>query len=265
MNASREPLIPTVSEEVAAAMEWWREAGVDCDFADDATSWLASQDPLPSVDPGQSEPQPPPSEVPEQRPGSPAQPKAEIERVDFFAQGAPQSLEEFREFWLTAPGLDAIGPRGRVPPRGASQPLLMVLVVDPEDRDRETLLSGPQGRLLDRILAATATAHGSVYFASALPRHTPLADTAALAMGGLDKVVEHHIALAAPQRILAFGAQLTPFIAENPADTQTSLRSINYKSALPPTLACEGLDALLETPPLKARFWRRWMEWSADK
>ena len=265
MNASDPTTPPSVSDELASAMEWWREAGVDCDFTDDATVWLQSA-PAETQDSGQAaEAEPPRSKLLEREPETMASKSAATERVDFFAGARPQSLDEFREFWLTAPGLDAIGPRGRVPPRGASEAELMVLVVDPEETDRETLLSGRHGTLLERILKATGTPRESVYFASALTRHTPMADTAALAMSGLDHVLEPHIALAAPRRILAFGAQLTPFIAENPVDTQTSLRSINYKAALPPVLAGEGLDSLIETPPLKARFWRRWMEWSADK
>lgn len=265
MTASDPTAPPNVSDELAAAMEWWREAGVDCDFTNDATVWLQTT-PAEAGETAQAEvDERPRSKLLERAAEAPAPKSAPTARVDFFADTRPESLEEFREFWLSAPGLDAIGPRGRVPPRGASEAELMVLVVDPEESDRDTLLSGRHGKLLERILKATGTQADNVYFASALPRHTPMADTAALAMGGLDTVLEHHITLAAPRRILAFGAQLTPFIAENPADTQTSLRSINYKPALPPVLAGEGLDSLIETPPLKARFWRRWMEWSADK
>lgn len=265
MNASDPTAPSSVSEELAAAMEWWREAGVDCDFTDDATVWLQTTPPADGNMAQAEEAQRAKSKLLEREPEAAASKAAATPRVNFFADNKPQTLEDFREFWLTAPGLDAIGPRGRVPPRGAKEADLMVLVVDPEESDRDTLLSGRHGALLDRILKATGASSGSVYFASALPRHTPMADTATLAMGGLDTVLEHHIALAAPRRILAFGAQLTPFIAENHSDTQTSLRSINYKAALPPVLAGEGLDSLIETPPLKARFWRRWMEWSADK
>lgn len=265
MNASDPPPPPSVGEELAAAMEWWRAAGVDCDFTDDATAWLGAAAGPAGEEPPEPEPRAATSPLLAPAPPAPAQGETIAERMDFFAAGKPQTLDEFREFWMTTPGLDAIGSRGRVPPRGAHRPEMMVLVVDPEERDREILLSGPQGQLLKSILTATGTAPDKVYVASALPRHTPMADTGALARSGLDAVLNHHVALVAPQRILAFGAQLLPFIAETPAPAQTSLRSINYKSALPPTLTAEGLGSLLETPPLKARFWRRWMEWSAQK
>ena len=76
------------------------------------------------------------------------------QRVDFFAEGKPQTLQEFEQFWLSAPGLDVIGPKRRVSPRGMHKAELMVLVVDPEEGDTQKLLSGPQGALLDRIFAA---------------------------------------------------------------------------------------------------------------
>ncbi|MEM9017931.1 MAG: ABC transporter substrate-binding protein, partial [Verrucomicrobiota bacterium] len=63
-----------------------------------------------------------------------------------------------------------------VPPRGSARPDLMVLVIDPEQNDRELLLSGEKGKLLQRMLAAMGMNEDRVYIASALPRHTPMAD-----------------------------------------------------------------------------------------
>jgi len=263
MNASETPSAPSVPQELHAAMEWWRDAGVDCDFTDDVTAWLQSPE-----TPGDNSASETPAEGPKsallERAPTP-EPRAETEtaRTDFFAQGKPQTLEEFSEFWLSAPGLDAIGQRGRVPPRGNAGAALMVLVVDPEQYDSETLLSGPQGELLNRILNAAGVASNDVYFASALPRHTPMADTAALAASGMDAVLAHHITLAAPKRLMAFGAGLTPLLGQDPSTRDSSLREINYTSPTPDTLLSEGLDSLMDMPRLKARFWRRWIEWSA--
>ncbi|MEM6585290.1 MAG: uracil-DNA glycosylase family protein [Pseudomonadota bacterium] len=264
MTATNAPPAPDVKDELAAAMAWWREAGVDMDFTDDATSWLQDGDPQAHEREDEAETSPPQSPLLERKAPAQAPPVSQSPRVDFFADSKPQTIEEFREFWLTATELDPIGPKGRVPPRGSAGADLMVLVVDPEPNDSETLLSGPQGRFLERILKAIGTAPEQVYFASALPRHTPMADTAAMAGGGLDSVLHHHIALAKPRQVLAFGAKLTPFIAQDAAAAETSLHKINYNSALPPLFAGEGLDSLIETPPLKARFWRRWMDWSSN-
>ncbi|MEM7688291.1 MAG: uracil-DNA glycosylase family protein [Pseudomonadota bacterium] len=265
MNASDHSALPSVPDELASAMEWWREAGVDYDFSDDVTDWLASSDAPRDAGAANATPEPPQSPLLKRQKNAAERQENADTRFDFFKDHTPSSLEEFREFWLNAPGLDAIGPRGRVAPRGDKDAELMVLVVDPEERDRNTLLSGPQGMLLDKILKAMGTAPGEVYVASALPRHTPMADTAALAASGLDRVLHHHVTLANPRKILAFGARLSPFIAQNATPNEMSLRESNYVLAQKPTLASEGLEALIETPPLKARFWRRWMEWSADK
>lgn len=136
----------------------------------------------------------------------------------------------------------------------------MVLVPQPEEADRDALLEGPQGRLLANILAAMGLAEDAVAIAAALPCHTPMADLAGLAAGGMDAVTLHHIGLVAPQRLLVLGTGLAPMLA---ADEANGLREINHSTGKVPVMVSETLDALMDMPRLKARFWRRWMEWSA--
>ena len=69
----------------------------------------------------------------------------------------------------------------RIAPRGDAGAALMVLVPQPEESDRDRLMSGPQGRLLANILAAMGLEESEVYLAAALPCHTPMADLAMLA------------------------------------------------------------------------------------
>jgi DNA polymerase len=152
----------------------------------------------------------------------------------------------------------------RVPPRGQAGAALMVLVPQPEAEDRARLLDGPQGRLLANILAAMGLEEAAVYIASALPAHTPMADLPALAAAGMDAVTAHHIALVRPKRLIAFGSGLGAILGPMP-DTRSDqpLREINYVGGNTPVMSSEALDALMDMPWLKARFWRRWMEWSA--
>ncbi|MEO0690403.1 MAG: uracil-DNA glycosylase family protein [Pseudomonadota bacterium] len=263
MNVSANSKDPSLRDELSSAFDWWREAGVDYTFTDDATAWLREpgeprdkEAPQPADERLSSSKREAPEVAERRKPTEPA-------RIDFFAGNPPQSLEEFREFWLSSPGLDTIGPRGRVAPRGSAQPEIMVLVVDPEPSDSDILLSGPQGRLLDRILAAMGFSEKQTYLASALPRHTPMADTHSLAASGLDAVLHHHIALVAPKRLIAFGAGLAPFLGP---DLETGVRDsqqVKPSVRLPDALTCEGLDSLMNMPRLKARFWRRWIEWTA--
>lgn len=248
MNA----ITPPSKADLDAALDWWRLAGVSHDFAEDATDWLAPDEPAAPVsqpqDRARAEPQAP--EIP-----APAQ-------IDLLGDSPPGDLAAFREFWLQAPGLDAIGPRGRVPPRGPASPELMVLVMDPEQSDSDHLLSGPQGRLLARIIAAMNLSEDSVYFASALPRHTPMADASALVASGMEKVTLHHVNLVDPQRVLAFGSNIPPLLGHALTKDIFCLREINQKTRSIPLLVTEALDSMMSMPRLKARFWRRWIEWS---
>lgn len=260
METQPPPLANELANELASALDWWQEAGVDCEFTDDATDWLSPADqtkpeaaiksPSKAAPDARTAPTPPPAKLPE--------------RADLLGPSPPGNLEEFRAFWMEAPGLDAIGPRGRVPPRGERGAKLMVLVTDPEDTDRDRLLSGPQGELLSQILKAMTISDTEVYFASALTRPTPMADTAAIGAGGMDAVTLHHIALAQPKAVLAFGLNILPLVGAGPPKEPASLREINLSDLPKPFMLTDGLDSLLAMPRLKARLWRRWIEWSAE-
>ncbi|MDY7099150.1 MAG: uracil-DNA glycosylase family protein, partial [Pseudomonadota bacterium] len=235
-------------DEINAALEWWDAAGVDFDFTDDATAWFHSGA---SDGGGQTN-----SHADTKHANAQDGPKNHatgnakketspaVTRQNLLGDTPPNTLDEFHQFWLEAPGLDAIGPRGRVPPRGPANTELMVLVIDPEQGDTTHLLSGPQGQLLQKMLKAMRIDEERVYIASAMPRHTPMADTENLAAGGLDDVLRHHIALAAPKRLVAFGAGLVPLLGTDVSNAETSLRENNQAVALPPILMSKGLESL---------------------
>ncbi len=246
-------------DALAGALAWWREAGVDCDFGDEPTDWLAQAEAAEAVTAPKVEPvaKAPPQRTAIQRAlegenGSGA-------RVGGAAAQYPADLETFREFWLSEPGLDERGPAGRVAPRGAQGAKLMLLVAQPDPEDDERLLNGPQGRLLASILRAMGLAEGETYLASALPRPAPLPDWNALAARGLGDLTRHHIALAAPQRLMVFGRGLAPLLAEggepSPA-LQLGDRSV-------PLLVAPRLDRLARMPGHRKQFWTNWLEWSA--
>jgi len=256
---------PTLTQEIETAIEWWRAAGVDHDYGDDATAWLDDVSVADVLEnPGQT-PQNRTAAPQEDAGDSPTSDPKTPPRTDLLGDSPPATLAEFHEFWLTATGLDAIGPRGRVPPRGTTGAKLMVLVVEPEEGDNEALLTGPQGRLLAKMLKAMGLSENDVYLASALPRPTPMADTASIAASGLDAVTAHHITLAAPKCVLALGGNILPLIGHELPKDLTSLREINLVNPPMPLLVSEGLDSLMAMPRLKARFWRRWIEWSAER
>lgn len=245
-------IAPPLSRQIVAALAWWNEAGVDCDFHDEATDWLAEARPAESPVPAADAPRAVREEQPLPPPYTP----------DLLGADPPQDLAAFRQWWLSEPGLDRVGPRGRIAPQGEAGAELMVLVMDPEADDREMLLSGGQGRLLDAMLRAMGLARSQVYLASVLPRHTPMVDADALIGQGMREVLLHHVALAAPQRILTFGAGIPPLLGHDTSLAAADLPKIYHENRSIPVLAIEGLDSLAAMPRLKSRFWRKWLEWS---
>lgn len=246
--------------DFAGALAWWREAGLDFAFTDEATRWLAEKA-QPSATPAAK-----PPAVPGARASRPARREAvDAPPADLLGPDPPTDLASFREWWLTQPGLDEIGPRGRIAPHGEAGARLMVLVMDPEEGDRDRLLSQSQGRLLSRMLDAMGIAPDEVYLASALPRHTPMADGTALAQRGMGAVLHHHVRLVEPQAVISFGANILPLLGHEAAQDPASLEKINHEGGSVPLLAAEGLDAMMAMPRLKARFWRRWLEWTGKR
>lgn len=239
---------------IAAALDWWRLAGVDHDYADDATAWLAE----PTADPVREAPV---AALPP-RPTAPAAPPRP--RIGENRENWPQTLGAFAQWWLAEPSLDGGSTEGRVPPRGPVGARLMVLVDHPEGGDTETLLAGSQGKLLGGMLKALGLVEDEVYFASSLPRHMPMPDWAALAGDGLGEITAHHIALAAPQRILVFGSNVSSLLGHNPANNDGFLPSVGQDSPRIPALVAPGLSALAARPRGKARLWRALLDWTGS-
>jgi hypothetical protein len=271
MDATRQNLLA----DMHAALDWWREAGVDCVFEDTPRQWIvapdAGEETVATVDANSF---PAVRSLP---PPSAPLPRATIggDRTQW-----PADLSAFAEWWLSEPSLDGGQLRGRVPPRGPkASPLLqielMVLVPEPEAEDSDRLLSGPQGRLLAAMLVAMGIDADQTYIASALPRHTPMADWAELAAQGLGDLLRHHLALVRPQRLIAFGRHFSPLLGLNslgpplsvnaPTQTMLILPSIGQEETSVPLLVARDLGSLLERPVAKGNFWQHWLEWSVRR
>ncbi|HKX79083.1 MAG TPA: hypothetical protein VJM34_11240, partial [Novosphingobium sp.] len=200
----------TLAEAFEGALAWWRNAGVDCLFHDEPTSWAAPapEDAASSrTDASRPAPAPPSSASREVEP----EPAPELDRT-----GWPRELTAFGEWWLTEPALDNGRVADRVAPRGPANAALMIVVPEPEREDRDVLLSGPQGRLLKAILTAMGLEADAVYFASALTRHTPAADWTGTGDGIIGAALRHQVGLAQPRRIVAFGSTILPLLGNDP-------------------------------------------------
>lgn len=248
---------PGLEAQLAASLDWWRDAGVDALFLDEPVNWIAPPEPRDALRPGEGRD---PRQVEAgradargPRPGGDAEPTPPA-LADF-----PKTLAEFTAWWLAEPMLDGGRTAGRVAPRGAAGARLMVLVEEPERDDRETLLSGPQGRLLDAMLAAMGIAPEEVYVASVLPRHMPHPDWEGLASQGLGSAVAHHIALVAPRELVSFGANIPSLLGNTPPNSPTILRGFHHDERQVPWLVDRSLSAMLERPRWKAGFWQKWL------
>lgn len=241
-----------ISQQIHAAIDWWREAGVDLEFADDATDWLAKK-----TDTQQIAARPDVVEKADQ-----AQKPLPEKIIDLLGANPPQNVQSFREWWLSDPALDAVGVRGRIAPTGPTNPELMILVIAPEEADARSLLSGSQGKLLDAFLRAAGLERDNIYLAAILPRHAPIIDGAALASAGYDKVLMHHIGLVDPKRLLVFGKNILPLLGHEAAQESVALQNIKHDDRKIPLLIAEGLDSMRAMPRLKAKFWRNWLDWT---
>jgi DNA polymerase len=257
MDGSMEPLGPA---DIAAALDWWRDAGVDLDFVDDPVRWLAE----PEADAAEQVPALPSAFVAPRREET-AAPGADdaVTRIGGGRAGWPTDLAAFAAWWLAEPSLDGGVVRGRVPPRGVQGAELMVVVAAPGEEDGEELLSGREGALLGAMLRAMGIAPEAVYFASALPRHTPLPDWDRLAAQGLGAVLAHHVRLVAPRRLIAFGTNILPLLGHDPAQIAATSLRFNHEGVMTPLLGALDLATLAGGPARKAGLWRRWLEFSS--
>ena len=241
--------------ELAAAQAWWREAGVDLAYADHATHWLEAS----RAQAAQSN-----AEPVMQAPGPAASAEPTKPRIGGDRTLWPTTLTDFAGWWLTEPSLDPAPAAQRVLPVGPHGAPLMVLVAMPEPGDSADPLAGCQGRLLDAILTAFGFARPEIYLASILPRPVPAPDWAAMTSAGLGEVLAHHVALAAPRRLIVFGRDVSSLLGHDPAQVAQSSLRFNHEGGSVPLAFAPALEAWRERPALKRGLWARWLDWGLD-
>ncbi len=84
----------TALESLEGALDWWREAGVDADFLDEASGWLAEPEPENAV---AAPPPPAPPPVVRKTALERALERPETATPAITAESLPDSLEKFRE------------------------------------------------------------------------------------------------------------------------------------------------------------------------
>ncbi|MBH5322783.1 uracil-DNA glycosylase family protein [Aurantiacibacter sediminis] len=235
----------SLADDYAAALDWWRDAGVDSDFEDEPQNWLAEAEPeRPKVTK--------PSNAENETRDSPLAPAIAVADI-------PGDLEAFQSWW-TSPETPLPAASGaRVAPRGTVNAKLMILSTMPEAQDTDMLFGGRDGALLSNILKSLSIDVSAAYFASALPSHMPLPDWDSFSALGLGEVLHRHIALASPRRVLVMGNKLPMLLGHD-------------ASALPeeftdcggiPALATFAPERLLDHPRQSTRLWKRLLYWTS--
>lgn len=138
----------------------------------------------------------------------------------------------------------------------------MIIVPEPEHSDTDSLLSGADGRLLGAMLVAMGIRATDTYFASILPRCTPIADWDGVEAAGLGDVLAHHIDLVGPKRILCLTGNALPLPRNRLPNSGETLRRFNQEGGTVPVFVSRNLAALRERPRWRAAFWQTWLEWT---
>lgn len=251
---------PLAAREITAALEWWRDAGVDLDYVDEPSGWLAAE--------SQEQAAAAAALPAHYRSATPRIPAEDIATAPGPIGGDPSAwptdLAGFSRWWLEEPSLDDGQVRGRIPPRGPAHAPLMIVATQPGPEDREVLFEGSAGAFLETLLGAMGLAGDAVYLASALPRHTPGANWPALVARGLGAVLARHVSLVAPQRILVLGSSALPLFGHDPAQFAKTSLCFNHEGRTIPLLAAPDLAAMADRPARKAMFWQRWLDFTGS-
>jgi len=235
---------------LASTLDWWAEAGVDCLVADEPREWLRSATVPPPLTPSEVE-----GSADNARRVSP---QARSGRAD-LSEPLPDQLALFHDWLRASDALPYSAPSApRICPAGDPAAGLMIMTAMPstEDCAGGTLLSGPAGRLFDRMLAAIGRSRETVYLAG-LSCIRPAGGR--LDPAGAERCAEiarHHVALAAPKALLLLGDGCArALLGQTAAQARGKLHRIDTRSGPINAVVTLGPDYLLAQPAAKARAW----------
>ena len=219
-------------QSAASALAWWDEAGVDMLVDDAARNWLA----VPEAVPDRSAP----------LPALAAEPDA-----------LPAVLDAFLAWRAGSAAPEAGWPGGWVAATGPATAAVMVLVDCPDRGDDSGgLLSGPAGRLFDRMLAAVGLARGEVHLAAVCAKRPTAGRTPHDLHERLATITRHHVGLVAPKRLLLLGnAASRAVLGTETREARGSLHGFNHAGGETGVVASYHPRFLLEKPAAKAGAW----------
>ena len=228
----------------ASALDWWRDAGVDTAIDEAPRDWLA-----------------------------PVEPPKQVRRAQAVAEAVteqplPDTLVAF-EAWRVGPDAPEAGWPGQpIAAQGPSSSDIMVLIDLPEreDGDSGVLMSGPAGRLFDRMLAAIGRDRASIYLVPVCATRPIAGRIAPEIEERLNEVARQHVMLAAPKRLLLLGnAPSRALLGADMTRMRGSLHVVNLNggkgSRGDNDVAIQAVASfhprfLIERPAAKAEAWK---------
>lgn len=230
-------------EAAASALDWWREAGVDVVVADAPRDWTRRDDAQGASNAG--------SQAADS--DAPVQGEAEAEMP------LPATLEGFVDWRFGSGAPEADWGEPVLSPSGNPNAALMVLTDLPEAGDGTggTLLGGDAGRLFDRMLAAIGEDRESIYLAPLCAARPITGQIPREAEALLARLALHHIALAAPQRVLLLGQAVSrAIVGSDSGAVRGCLQPLNYPGGQSQAIASFQPRFLLNRPAAKADAWK---------
>lgn len=239
-------------------VDWWRLAGVDWDYCETLTDWLAD-DPAPSVRPINplSATKPPQQS---RTAFAPAPAITEPVTPPVAELVLPTDLESFHRAWQQG----VLGPDGGdgvyLAPSGTTHPKVMVITGSPERDDHDTVLSGRTGKLIDNVVRAAGFAPDRIYRASFFPRVVLDGRAAADHVDHWRRVTLHHIALVEPEMVVVAGSETArALLGHDPSQKPPVLHFLNHGGRTIKTVVMRKPSLMLHRiAPEKSMAWQSW-------
>ena len=214
-----------------AALDWWREAGVDTLVDDLPRDWLARV-------------------APPERIASPAAAPTDAPAA------LPATLAEFLA-WRTGDAAPEAGWRGvSVAASGPADAAWMILV-DCPDQGEDCLLGGKAGRLFDRMLAAMGLTRETVHLAAVCARRPVAGRMPPDVAAALHRLAQHHVGLLAPKRLLLMGdGAARAVLGADVLRARGRLHRVSHDGGETQAVATFHPRLLLDRPAQKAEAWK---------
>ena len=225
------------TKAAASALDWWHDAGVDVVVGDEGFAWLDS--------------------AAQQLAARQAVPPAAA-AVAPAGDALPGEAAAFAAWRVGEAAPEARWGGGAIAASGPADAELMVFVDCPERDDRELLMEGEVGRLFERMLAAIGRTRADTALASVCVRRPTTGRVPRDIEARLGEIARHHVALAAPKRLLVMGdAASRAILTINVADARGRFHTLNHKNGrVTQVVASHHPRFLLDRPTAKAEAWK---------